>query len=69
MSKQLKLAVMYFAEIYQGAVVGSTLEESYSAAEQVAHEFKHRYANTHGLYPDWCVADYVRNEAHRYSDM
>lgn len=44
-------------------VVGTELAEGLSAAEQVAHEFKYRYADTHGLYPDSVVADFVYSEA------
>lgn len=60
---ELQSAIKYYAETYVGMVVGTSLEEGYSAAERVAHEFKHRYADTNGLYPDWCVADFVYSEA------
>lgn len=63
MSNQLKKAIKYYAETYCSMVVGTSLEEGYSAAEDVAHEFKYRYANTHGLYPDNVVADFVYSEA------
>lgn len=59
----LQSAIKYYAETYVGMVVGTSLDEGYSAAESIAHEFKYRYAHTHGLYPDWCVADFVRSEA------
>lgn len=63
MSKELQKAIKYYAETYVSMVVGTELAEGYSAAEQVAHEFKYRYADTHGLYPDSVVADFVYSEA------
>lgn len=63
MTKELNQAIKYYAETYTSMVVGTTIEDGMSAAEQVAHNFKYRYAHTHGLYPDWCVADFVYAEA------
>ena len=64
MSKELQAAIKYYAETYVCAVVGTTLEEAYSVASVVAHNYKYSVVDKgYGVYPDWCVADFVRSEA------
>lgn len=67
MSKQLKQAIEYYANTYVIMVVGTSIEEGRSAAEQIAHEFKYRWEpQGFGAFPDSNVADYVISEANAF---
>ena len=67
MSKQLQQAIEYYANAYVSTVVGTSIEEGRSAAEQIAHEFKYRWiAQGCGVFPYSNVADYVISEANAF---
>ena len=67
MSKQLQKAIEYYADTYVSMVVGTSIEEGRSAAEQIAHEFKYRWEpQGFGAFPDNAVADYVISEANAF---
>lgn len=67
MSKELQKAINYYAETYVSMVVGTSIEEGCSAAEQIAHEFKYRWEPMgYGVFPDSNVVDYVYSEANAF---